>query len=181
MSPTLILIMGVPCAGKSTFAMELIKYLAVVYLDNNFLADSVSESSRRSPEYRRMRPMVYEMLYRTTKENLLVGNSVLLDAPHVKQMQEAEWRSQISRMCRESDSQLLTIRCICSSDVLRERMRRRGLARDRWKLENWSEFLREEPPDVKIPWPHLDVDTTRPLEETVSEALRYIKRVGLEP
>jgi predicted kinase len=114
------------------------------------------------------------VLYKIAGENLNVGNSVVLDVPHVKEMQDAKWRRFIKRLAARTKSQLVVIRCVCSDVVLRSRLHSRGEKRDHWKLAHWTEFLAQQPIKPPVPFAHLDIDTEKNLSANVSTAVRYI-------
>lgn len=166
--------MGVAGSGKTTLSEELVQSKGYVYLDNNMIADAFFPDTRMAPEYLSLRPGIYNALYAIAVANLCLGNSVLLDVPHVIQMQQAEWRKSIRGLASRTHCVLRILRCFCSEQVLYERINRRGEARDAWKLQNWEEFLRREPLRVAIPFDHLDIDTEMPLQENVSAALRFL-------
>jgi predicted kinase len=176
--PCLILIVGVAGSGKTTLAREIVKRISVVYLDNNQIADAFFPHTRNGPQYAELRPHIYKALYTVTRQNLQLGNSVLLDVPHVKEMQRSEWRRFIKRMVTRTKAKLIIVRCSCSENALHSRIRSRGEQRDSWKLHNWTKFLRQEPIDVHIPFPHLDIDTEGSLSRNISAAMRYILRAG---
>ena len=166
--------MGVAGSGKSELARGILEQISAVYLDNNFLADAFSPGSRSDESYLAIRDSLYAGLYRITGENLRIGNSVLLDAPHIRQAQDPEWCRWIQGLAAEAGAWLRAIRCYCREDVLRQRLEARGEERDRWKLENWHAFLAEQPPRTPIPFPHLDLDTEQPLKTIVEQAISYI-------
>ncbi len=123
-----------------------------------------------------MREKLYDALYRIAKENLLIGNSVLLDAPHIRQVQAREWCRWIQQIAEEAGAWMQAIRCYCREELLRERLTIRGEPLDRWKLENWQPFLQEQPLRVPIPFSHLELDTEQPLETNVARVVFYIVR-----
>src|SRR5229473_148807 len=84
---SLVLLMGVAGSGKTTLATEILRSAWLVYLDNNFIADAFYSKTRTDPDYLKLRKNLYDILYRITEENLRVGNSVLLDVPHVTHIQ----------------------------------------------------------------------------------------------
>lgn len=171
---SLILLMGVPASGKTTMAKEILKRIWAIYLDNNFIADAFFSNTRTDPQYLDLRRNLYDVLYRITEENLMVANSVLLDVPHVTHMQDDKWRVAISERAARCGANLIVIRCFCSEETLHRRISARAEERDRWKLENWPEFVRREPLRVPIPFPHLEIDTEESVEGNAVLATRYI-------
>jgi predicted kinase len=148
-----------------------------VYLDNNHIADAFFPDTRNGLEYERLRPHFYKALYTITEENLKLGNSVLLDVPHIKEVQTQEWRIFIKRLVRRTKGKMVVIRCLCSEKVLHSRIHSRGEKRDAWKLKNWKKFLRKEPLEVSIPFPHLDIDTGKSSSRNTKAAVRYIRKI----
>lgn len=171
----LVLLTGVAGAGKSTIARALLACLHAVYLDNNFIADAFFAEIRHGSEYLRIRPRLYKALYRITDENLRVGNSVILDAPHIRQARSQIWYSSMLSMTEEAGAKLLIIRCVAPEQVIKARLEARGEPRDKWKLEHWEAHLRSQPIAGHLPYPHLDLMTHRPVEQTVHESLQYIR------
>ena len=172
--PCLILIMGVAGSGKSTLSREILRRVPAVYLDNNHIADAFFPHRRNGRVYEKMRPRFYQALYRITEENLKLGNSVLLDVPHVKDVQTTTWQVLITKLVKRTKAEMVVIRCHCSEKALHARLRSRGEARDRWKLKNWKPFLKREPIEVAVPFPHFDVDTEKNLAKNADAAVRYI-------
>jgi len=172
--PCLILIMGVAGSGKSTLAREILRRIWAVYLDNNYIVDAFFPETRSGRHYEKLRPRFYKTLYTITEENLKLGNSVLLDVPHVKEVQTYKWQAFIKRLVTKTNAKLIVIRCLCSEQNLQSRIRSRGERRDRWKLEHWKEFLRAQPINVPIAFPHLDIDTDKSLSTNRSAAVQYI-------
>jgi len=166
--------MGVAGSGKTTLARKILRHIAAVYLDNNHIADAFSPDTRNGSAYNRLRPGFYQALYSIAEENLKLGNSVLLDVPHIKEMQEAQWRRFIRSLAARTKAELVVIRCFCSEKTLQARLRSRGEKRDRWKLAHWKEFLAQQPIQLSLPFPHLDINTEKNLATNVSAAIRYI-------
>ena len=176
--PRLILIMGVAGSGKSELARAILEHVCAVYLDNNFLADAFSPKSRTDERYLAVRENLYAVLYRITEENLRIGNSVVLDAPHIRQVQDPGWSKWIQEFARNAGAWMRVIRCYCREKLLRERLEARREKRDQWKLKNWQTFLMQQPPRVPIPFPHLELDTEDALEANAARAVSYIVEQG---
>jgi predicted kinase len=174
LQPSLILIMGVAGSGKTTLAREILTHIWAVYLDNNHIVDAFFPHTRTGQAYEKMRPNFYKALYTITEENLKLGMSVLLDVPHIKEVQTKEWRNFIKRLVKRTKAKAVIIRCLCSEKTLHSRISSRGEQRDQWKLDNWNEFLRTQPIKVPIPFRHLDIDTGKRPWQTINAAIRYI-------
>lgn len=174
----MILVMGVAGSGKSELARLILEQVCAVYLDNNFLADAFSPESRTDAGYLAIRDNLYAALYRIAEENLRIGNSILLDAPHIRQVQDRGWCRWIQEFARDVGAWMRAIRCYCREELLRERLEARREQRDQWKLENWQTFVQQQPPRVSIPFPHLDLDTEDALDANVARAISYILKGG---
>lgn len=172
--PCLILIMGVAGSGKSTLAREILRRIWAVYLDNNHIVDAFFPNRREGASYEPLRPGFYRALYAVAEANLKLGNSVLLDVPHIREVQTVKWRVFIRRLAKRADAKIIAIRCFCSEQVLRRRLQARGEKRDRWKLTQWRDFLTAQPVQAEIPFPHLDVCTEKNLSANVRSAVQYI-------
>ncbi len=172
--PILLLVMGAPGSGKSTVSKSLLETCNFVYLDNNFIADSISRDSRVDDAYLELRRLVYDSLYRIASENLKVRNSVLLDVPHITHMTSTTWRDEINGIASATGATLKIVRCYCSERTLLQRIRSRGEPRDQWKLDNWPQFLEKEPMMVSIPLSHIDVNTERPINQNTAKIVEYL-------
>src|SRR5918999_4861177 len=172
--PLLILLMGAAGSGKSTLAQHILLRVCAVYLDNNHIVDAFFPDTRNGHSYLRLRPHFYRAIYTIVKENLKLGNSVRRDMPHVKEMQDPRWRRFIKKLAKRSKAEIVVIRCLCSDKTLHARLVRRGEKRDRQKLIHWKEFLKEQPINMDLALPHLNVDTDKNLAANVRAATRYI-------
>jgi predicted kinase len=172
--PCLILIMGVAGSGKSTLSREIMRHIWAVYLDNNYIADAFFPNTRNGLKYKKLRPHFYKALYTIAQENLKLDNSVLLDVPHIKEVQTREWRAFLERLVARTKAKMVVIRCLCSKKTLHTRLCLRGQLRDRWKLKHWNQFLRKEPIEIRIPFPHLDINTEKDLLKNVKVAVQHI-------
>ena len=174
----LVLVMGVAGSGKTTLAKQILRQVGATYLDNNHIVDAFFPDTRSGQSYKRLRPHFYRALYAIVEENLRLRNSVLLDVPHVKEMQNLAWRRFIRKLALRAKAKLVVIRCICSEQTLRARLQSRAETRDRSKLVQWKKFLAEQPINVVLPVPHLDIDTEKSSARNVGRSVRYILDAG---
>lgn len=174
LNPTLILIVGIAGSGKTTLAKGILSKLQATYLDNNFIADAFFPLTRNNQEYLAMRPSFYKILYRITEENLIAGNSVILDVPHVKEMLDPKWRLFLDNLLIRTNAKLAIIRCSCLENMLKKRIALRGEERDKWKLENWDEFKKSQPIEFAIPFDHLDIDSANDINSNIDLSIKYI-------
>ena len=168
--------MGVPGTGKTTISKKLIKLYHFVYLDNNFIADAFYSNTRTSEEYKNLRDCFYIALYRIVKENLLVGNSVLLDVPHVTHMKDHDWCARLRQFVLETHVTLKIVRCFCSEETLKKRLLERDEERDKWKLSHWEKFMKNEPLMIPIPFDHIDINTEYSLQDNLKKIKNYFHR-----
>ena len=180
-SPYLVLLIGVAGSGKTTLAREILRDWCAVYLDNNQIVDAFFPDTRSGNDYEKLRPNFYRALYAIAEANLNLRNSVLLDVPHVKEIQLSSWRRFMKRFSEETKSTLVIIRCLCSEQVLRSRLIARAEKRDQWKLRHWQEFLDQQPIDVRIRAPHLDLNTEDGLAQNARAAISYIRSRAPKP
>ena len=169
--------MGVAGSGKTTLSRGILRRIWAVYLDNNQIADAFFPNTRMGADYEKLRPRLYKALYMIAEENLKVGNNVLMDVPHIKEIQRPRWRFFIKKLVAKTKAKLIIIRCVCPENVLRARISERGELRDGWKLKHWKQFLAQEPIHVAIPFRHLDIDTEQNLTRNTATALRYIRKI----
>jgi predicted kinase len=174
--PKLVLIMGIPGSGKTTLARAVARETGLTLLNSDFLSDSFFSTSRTSVKYLSIRDSIYRGLYRTAKENLSVGNGVIIDAPHIKPMRSREWRDSLISLTSATGSELRIVRCYCNEEELRNRIATRAEARDAEKLTNWRDFISDQPIRDPIPLAHIDVDTHELIEDCVNAVLEYLDK-----
>jgi len=171
---SLILVLGAAGSGKTTFARHLVPKLGCVYLNTDPITDIFFPGDRDSPAYRAANPRIYRALYDIAFANLRLGNSVLIDAPHVAQVRDPAWYAWISAETDRLAARLCIIRCFSDTETLRNRLRSRGEARDENKLDNWSEYVRDDPTRPLILLPHIEIDTREDVNRNLALAMDYL-------
>ena len=171
---SLVLVMGRPGTGKSTLCKGLLKQISAAYVD----IDSVAEVFRqyiRNVSALKIANLTLLSIYRTAEQNLMHEGSVLLDLPFVHEMTVQERRQGLQDLAERTGARLIVIHCKCSDRELKRRLNVRRSSQDLAKLENWSAFLRREPPDVTVPFDHLSIDTEADAADNVRRALEYVR------
>lgn len=111
-------------------------------------------------------PREYETLLAVVGDNLRLGINVVVDAPFGQYLAVRDYLAEAADRHEWPQLAAVAVMCVsCRDEVRMERLERRGLARDRWKLDHWDEFSAESP--TQCEWDgvvRFDVDSTMPLE-----------------
>jgi predicted kinase len=172
---SLILVIGSAGSGKTTFAARLVSELGCVYLNSDIISEAAFPGDRDSPAYLQARPLIYRTLYDVAFANLKLGNDVLIDAPHVAQLPNPEWRSWVASETERAGARLRVIHCVADEATRRSRLEARGEQRDAGKLANWAAYVRSEPFRSPIPLPHIEIDTGQDLRRNIALARDYLR------
>jgi predicted kinase len=156
---------GVPGSGKSTIARAIAPEIGALVIDKDVIKAAML---RTGIVERQAAPAAYEVHFDLAAHFLALGYSVILDNPVFWESVEASWL----RLARAAGSPPLMIECACPDDEL---LLHRLASRD--SLESQM----RKPPDlrrlgaIEVTCERLTIDTTRPLEECVDDALAYIR------
>ena len=162
----LYVVCGPPAGGKTCYGRQLAARLGAVLLDNDIATETVvqagleaagfSRDDRDSPRYKEIfREPVYESLFQVAEANL--GHlPVVLVGPFTRESQQLDWPTGLAaRFGVPVEVHFV----FCPPEVRRERMERRGEARDLAKLAHWESYLQTtaiKPP----PFDHILVDSS---------------------
>jgi predicted kinase len=169
MPPTLIVMSGLPVAGKSSVAERLSAALSLPVLSVDLIAAALwgagipKEATGRAP---------YQVARALAAEQLTLGLSVIVDAVNAGERTRALWRS----LAIEHGVDLRIIECVCSDRELHQQrveQRRRdipGMAEATWA---WVEQQRS----VYKPWAdeRLVLETSqRDIADLAAAAIAYV-------
>jgi predicted kinase len=168
-------VLGSAGAGKTTFAQRLVPELGCVYLNSDTISEAAFPGDRDSPAYLKARPIIYRTLYDVAFANLKLGNSVLIDAPHVGHIRDPEWCAWVVSEPERLGARLRVIHCVADETTRRSRLASRGEARDAGRLANWAEYLASDPFRSPIPLPHIEIDTGQDLQQNLALARDYLR------
>ena len=172
---SLILVLGSAGSGKTTFAQRLVPELGCAYLNSDTISEAAFPGDRESLEYLKARPIIYRTLYDVAFANLKLGNSVLIDAPHVGHIVDPEWRAWVISEPERLGARLRVIHCVADQSTRRSRLAARGEARDAGRLANWAEYIRSDPFRSPIPLPHIEIDTGQDMLGNLALARDYLR------
>ena len=152
MSPKVFIVIGPAGSGKTTIAQQTAQEHGAAYLDKDRVSGRFVEfaltatghdpTDRESNDYYRenLLPLEYETLMDVAGINLRLGRSVVLDAPFGAYFGEPDYLTRVAEKFQWPSTSITVIRVRVPQDILRTRLTRRGLERDRWKLAHWDEY-----------------------------------------
>ena len=145
------------------------------YINKDMISDGFSKE--RSGEFYEqvVRRGTYNAIDNIVRCNLMLGNSIWIDANYSTEVQNEGWANRYRMLTEETNSRLKLMRCVAPEDVIRRRLKERGYERDRGKLEDWTGFLEREPIYVPMPINGIEIDTSNSLEEIVERALSFLR------
>lgn len=160
----LILVSSPPACGKTFVSKSLAKELGnVVYLDKDTLIPLSKQIFRvakkpynRSSDFfeENVRDYEYEAILAIGLEALVYADTVIINAPFTRELNNADYISELSKRLKACNARLIVIWVVTSEDVCRERMKRRRSERDGYKISHWDEYVKTV--DFAVPAPLID-------------------------
>jgi len=152
---SLVVLVGLPGSGKSTFARELAKRHPSAILDSDALRQelfAVPEHSKK--EHSRLFPALHHLMGRLLSR----GVTVIVDATNLKESS----RKPYYEIAKEHDAPIILVRVEAPIGVIRDRLRKREAERDPLDrstatLEVFEKMVADE---QSIQHEHLTVDTS---------------------
>ncbi|MCB0347406.1 MAG: ATP-binding protein [Bdellovibrionales bacterium] len=173
-----ILVSGPPGAGKSTLANVLAHALGTAVIDKDCIDEPFSPDDRGPSYTKNIEPKVLTAIFSLCERNFSNGVSLIVDLPwtHIL-IASPNWKSRVLEISDKFDCDLKVIELCIEEDLLKERIQKRGLARDKNKLsaEGWEKFKATDHIDQTIDLPCLQLDAGLELTEKIKRALEYIK------
>src|SRR5215218_3038371 len=151
-APTLRIVIGTAGSGKSTIAQRLARQHGAAYLDKDTMSARFVEAAlvsagydpgdrEANPFYRdNILPLEYDSLLDVAGANLRLGCPVVIDAPFSPYLSDPTFITAAAERFDWPPVDVEVVRVRVSPTVLQDRLRRRGLERDRVKLADWDEY-----------------------------------------
>lgn len=158
---TFLIITGCAGSGKTSLGKTLARRLGYAYVDKDTVTELFtnfilkSECERESKLYcKSVKPIEYRTVLDLCKENLVLGNSVVLTIPFIEQIQNySKWEQIIKELDLDPSNINVKFIWIKHNESLEyDRIKERGSCRDKYKLEHWEEYssnLNDIKPDIK--------------------------------
>ena len=151
-TPPLVVVIGTAGSGKSTVAQRLAEQRGAAYLDKDAMSARFVEAAlvaagfdpgdrEANPFYRDViLPLEYDSLLDVAGANLRLGHSVVLDAPFSPYLADPAFVTTAAQRFGWPPVDVEVVRVHVSATTLQDRLRKRGLERDRVKLAHWDEY-----------------------------------------
>jgi predicted kinase len=147
----LILVTSPPASGKTYVSKQLANALNhVVYLDKDTLIclskqifKVAGEEYNRSSQFfeDNIRDYEYEAIVALAMEALDYDDIVLINAPFTREIRNKNYIENMKKKLKEKNAKLVIIWVDTEIEVVKQRMFERNSSRDKWKLENWDEYI----------------------------------------
>jgi predicted kinase len=154
-APTLRIVIGTAGSGKSTIAQRLARQHGAAYLDKDAMSARFVEAAlvsagyapgdrEANPFYRdSILPLEYDSLLDVAGANLRLGRPVVVDAPFSPYLSDPTFITAAAERFGWPPVEVEVVRVRVSPGMLQDRLRKRGLERDRVKLAHWDEYWAE--------------------------------------
>lgn len=169
--PTLTIVAGYAGSGKTELSKAMARLTRWTLLDKDTLTRPLVEAlaanlcgdpdDRQSEQYFGLiRPLEYQALMHTAHEILEMGSSVIVTAPFIRELFNAEYCEDLLFQIEVEEKLIKVVWVFADEGSMKQRLVRRGAGRDRWKLANWDEYISSIDIDSRPRIPHHWIDNS---------------------
>ncbi len=174
MTATLIVFTGLPGTGKSSVAEAVGRMLGIPIFAKDWIEATLVRNDVRTGENNQpgTGSVAYQLLTTLAQQQLMLGQSVILDSVASTLTIRAEWRELANRY----QAAWRVIECVCTDEKLhRQRLETRTRGIPGWHELSWDDVMRVQ--SYYVPWQEerLVLDTVNPLEKNIAAAICYIQ------
>jgi predicted kinase len=162
--PALILLSGLPGAGKTTFAKALAERLPFVHIESDAIRRGMAEKPTYSPQES---GAVFAKVEARARAALSHGERALIDATNLTNRD----RRRFLRLAKELDTKLVTVRLTAPDEVLRARL---AQPREGFSQADMSILERMRGRPQPLPVPAIVVDTRFDLKPAIDLVLEML-------
>ncbi len=151
-SKKLILVASPAGCGKTYLAKKLARALGnVVYIDKDVLNPFGKQMCKLggvdyNPDceffVREVRSVEYAVTMDMAFEALEFSDTVIVNAPFGKELWDSAYMTDLKERAGTFDAHLYVAFIESSPEICRKRVEERNNVRDKWKLENWDEYIK---------------------------------------
>ena len=152
MEKKFILITSPPACGKTRLAKRLATALSdTVYLDKDTLIPLskqifrvAGEPYNRSSDFfqKNIRDYEYEVIISLGLEAIKYSNNVIINAPFTQEVRDEKFFEDFRKRLASYGAKLLVVWISATPELCKFRMKKRNSDRDKWKIENWDEYIK---------------------------------------
>jgi len=166
---TSYIVCGSPGSGKSTYAAQLAAARQACLLDIDTVTERLvrlalvrsghSPDDRDSAYFKQtFRGPIYATLFDIARENLSFQDVVIV-GPFTKEIKDPDWPSELHRALGSA----IEVHYVqCAHEIRRDRLARRGNARDLAKLDDWDNHIKYYGDESLPAFEHVLVDGANP-------------------
>lgn len=171
MKQVLFIFSGLPGSGKSTLAKEIASKTKAIFLR----IDTIEQGIRELCNYN-VQGEGYRLSYRIARDNLLIGNNVVVDSCNPWKLTRNEWEN----VATENNVKYINIEIKCSDKKEhKSRIDIRKCEIDGLRLPTWEEV--ESRKYEEWDKEHIEIDTANKLkEETITELIEKLRNEGID-
>lgn len=151
-APTIVVIGGYAGSGKTELGRIITSLTGWPVFDKDSATRPVVEMALQelgsSPNDReselyltKVRPAEYEALRTLTAENVSCGVSAVMTAPFIRELRDPSWTRTLQADAETLGATLRVVWLRCDAETMQTYLRRRGAARDTYKLAHWDEYV----------------------------------------
>ncbi len=178
------MVVGVAGSGKTVLAHHLAKSLHnSAFLSKDLIQDCFTKTERVGGNtYSMIRGPTFNLLVNFADIQLSHGKTPVIEGPFSRNFRlkdaYADWASYFRKVAEKHEARFAIIRCKApSKKELKKRLKARNYPWDKDKLDNWKEWLLQEPEDFPIPHDDIyEAITNKPVDELSKEVIvNYLK------
>ena len=175
-APSLLLLAGLPGAGKSTFARQVTNRRPFLVLESDRLRKAlVTQPQYTAHEHRRL----FRACHHLIDEFLGRGYPVLFDATNLTEQN----RRPVYAIAHKRGVPLAVAVVTAPAEIVRQRLsdREAGLDPDTWSDAGWEIHQRMAPAWEPVKRPHILVDTSGDITPALRQVLAWADEAGTAP
>ncbi len=184
--PSLYVFMGLSGTGKSTIATAFAKRKGIEVFNSDFvrkeLISGIPATEKRIEPFgqgiysSQFTEKTYRALARLAGRNLIIGESVVLDATYI----DRDKRKRLQEVARASGAKLIFIVCTCSEEEVEKRLEHRSMEKGkvsdgRLEIYKKQKEIFSEPGSDEADHV-IRLDTNHPIEEIISTLETALKK-----